>query len=265
MSALRDLSLGARTLALRPRLLLAAWLLHLCFVAAASWFPWREIIGSLEHRPVASRAFLQGYDPDLLVDWIAAYGKPMAAYQNAALVMALVYGVAVVMLESVMLPAWLWPFERRSGAFFSPLLQIAISSLGVWVVLAAAILTMQFLSPVVAAITGVIVAVFLRVILNLWKCARVSDAGLGDALSAAASKPGAVTMLAGVTLVTAILYATTAAAAGWFSLTSAHVVPGILLQQALIIAAVVLRMWLQASTVVLWRRHFCLRVTSPHT
>ena len=89
MSALKDLSLGARTLALRPRLLLAAWLLHLTFALAASWFPWREIIGSLEHRPAASRAFLQGFDLELLVDWMAAYGKPVAAYQNAALVMAL--------------------------------------------------------------------------------------------------------------------------------------------------------------------------------
>lgn len=262
---MRDLSLGARTLALRPRLLLSAWLLHLSFVAAASWFPWREIIGSLEHRPVASRAFLNGFDVELVVDWIAAYGKPMVAYQNAALVMALVYGVAVVLLESVMLPAWLWPFERRNGAFFSPLLQIAIASLGVWVVLAIAMLTMQFLSPVVAAITGVIVAVFLRVILNLWKCARVSDAGLGDALSAAVRRPGAVTMLAAVTLVTAILYATAAAAVGWYSLASAHVLPAILSQQVLILAAVVLRLWLQASTVVMWRRHSCLRATSPHT
>jgi len=254
MSALKDLSLGARTLALRPRLLLAAWLLHLTFALAASWFPWREIIGSLEHRPAASRAFLQGFDLELLVDWMAAYGKPVANYQNAALVMALIYGLGVVLLESVMLPAWLWPFERRRGGFFSPLLQIGFLSLALWLFLAAAILSMRSVSTPVAVIAGAIVAVFLRVILNLWKCARVSDAGLGDALAAAARRPGAVIMLAGVTLFTALLYAALAAAAGWFSLNSSQVISAIFLQQALILIAVVLRLWLQASTVVLWRR-----------
>jgi hypothetical protein len=242
-------------LALQPRLLLAAWLLHLSFALAASWFPWREIIGSLEHRPVASRAFLQGFDLELLVDWIFAYGKPMAAYQNVALVMALIYGLGVVLLESAILPAWLWPFERRQGAFFSPLLQIALSSLGVWVLLAAAIVTLRSASPIVAAIGGAIAAVFVRVILNLWKCARVSgDAGLGDALAAAARRPGSVTMLAAATLVTAVLYATVAAAAGWFSLVSENVILAIVLQQVLIFVAVYLRLWIQASTVVLWRR-----------
>ncbi len=255
MSALKDLQLGARTLALRPRLLLAAWLLHLGFTLAASWFPWSEIIGSLQHRPVASRSFLQGIDLELLVDWIAAYGKPLAAYQNAALMMALVYGVAVVLLEAVILPSWLWPFERRRGSYVVPLLQIALYSIAVWVLLAAAILTMRAVSPVLAVIAGMILAVFLRVILNLWKCARLSgDAGLGDALAAVARRPGAVTMLAGTTLVTALTYAAAAAAAGWFSLGSSRVVPAMLLQQALILAAVCLRLWLQASTVVLWRR-----------
>lgn len=253
MSALRDLTLGARTLALRPRLLLAAWLLHLSFALAASVLPWREIIGTLQHRPVASRALMPGVDPELLVDWISAYGKPLAAYQNAALVLALVYGVAVVLLESVMLPAWLWPFDRRPGSFVA-LLQIAIYSLAIWLLLAAMILSLRAVSPALAVIVGGIVAVFLRVILNLWKCACVSEAGLGDALSMAARQPGAVVFLAGSTLATAVIYGALAAAAGWFSLTSARVVPAIVLQQALILAAVVLRLWLQASTVVLWRR-----------
>lgn len=255
MPALKDLSLGARTLALRPRLLLAAWLLHVTFALAASWFPWRGIIGSLEHRPVASRAFLYGFNTELFVDWMAAYGKPVVAYQNAALVIALIYGLGVVLLESVMLPAWLWPFERRQGAFLSPLLQITIYSLGIWLLLAAVILTMGSVSPIAAAITAVIAAVFLRVILNLWKCARVSgNAGLGDALAAATRRPGSVTMLAAATLLMAILYASVAAAAGWFSLVSGRVIPSIILQQVLILAAVSLRLWLQASTVVLWRR-----------
>jgi len=201
---------------------------------------------------VASRALSQGFDLELLMDWMAAYGQPMLAYQNAAVVMALVYGLAVVLLESVILPAWLWPFERRRGDFVVPLLQIAIGSLLAWLLLAAVIVIMR---SFVVAIGGVIAAVFLRVILNLWKCARVSsNAGLSEAVSTAARHVGAVTMLSLTTLVFALLYAMSVTVAGSFSLFSGRIVPAILLQQALILTAVLLRLWLQAATVVLWRR-----------
>ena len=61
-------------------------------------------------------------------------------------------------------------------------------------------------------------------------------------------------LMVAATLATALLYTTAATAAGWLSLRSASVIPAIFLQQALIFAAVLLRLWMQASTVVLWRR-----------
>ena len=243
---MKDLALGARTLRLRLRLVYAAWLLHLAFAFLAAWFPCTQILASLAHRPAASAAFLRGFDFEMLADWLAAYGKPVTAYWSAAVMLAAAYGVATALLEAVILPVWLSPFERRRSASqaLSALVIPTLGGLVIWAVLLTLFRTLWLLPAVF----------LLRIVLNLWKCASVSGAGGLDALLVALRRFGSVAALALATLAGTLLYAVMAAAAGWLALASAQVIPLVVLEQGVLLVAVVLRLWLLASTVVLWRR-----------
>lgn len=244
---MKNLGLGIRTLMLKPGLILAAWLNHVGFAVLAGFFPFTQIMASLAHRPAASAALLRGLDAEMLVDWFATYGRPLTAYWNAAVFLAVGYGVATVLLEAVILPMWLRPFERRqsTGSALQRLIAPTLGGLVVWALLIGA----AFQTPLL-----LVAAFLLRVVLNLWKCAAVSGAGGLDAVLVAFQRFGSVLLLSAATLGGTLVYAALAGLAGALTVISARVVPLVILQQALILAAIVLRLWLLAATVVLWRR-----------
>ena len=272
------LSLGLRAACRRPALLAAAWVLHVAFAALATWPAAGVFSASLAHRPQASRGFLDGFSFDLLVDWRAAYGGPLAAYFSAALGLAAAYAAAGVILEAALLPAYLAPFERfdrgrlrRAAAQALPgLAAVGLGSLPLWALLwlvykqvnaaaqwAAAhtqsemLPTLLMTATVVAALCA---AAVLRVLLNLWKCSRVTAAGgLREALAAARRRPHAVGALAAATLGAMALYAALAGAATLLTLATPHVAPAIGLQQLVVFGAVALRLWLLAACTILWR------------
>ena len=97
-------------------------------------------------------------------------------------------------------------------------------------------------------------AALMRLLLNLWKCARVSGVGgLDAALAAATRRPLAAVQLAGVTLAALALYAAVAGVAFLYAMATPQVALGLALEQLTILSAVALRLWLLASSTVFWR------------
>lgn len=271
MDHLRLLGLGMRTLALRPRLVAAAWILHMVFAAAAAGPAVGVFASSLAHRPEASKAFLEGFSLEMFTDWAAAYGGPLSAYFTAALAMAVIYGVATVIIEAVILPAWLWPFDKSRSAMevLPGLFSVAAGSLGLWIVFAlvfAAVASAAHhltagtesemipgLVTLVAGTAALCAASLGRVLMNLWKCAAVAGGGMREALAAAVGRPRATFRLAAATLAGAGLYGAIAGVVALYGLNAPHVLTALVLEQGTIFVAVIFRLWLLASAVVLWR------------
>ncbi len=278
MAGLRLLSLGVRAVGQRPRLLLAAWLLHAVFAVLAAWPAFGVFSASLAHRPLASQAFLQGFSFDLLADWRAAYGGPLEAQFGVVLHLIVVYAAAWVLLEAALLPAYLEPFDafqqgrllRAAAKALPGVTVVALWSLPLWAVLGflstraiaaarwlAAATESEVLPTLLVALTALVflgAALLLRVLLNLWKCARVSGAGgFGQALAAFRSRPGAVLFLAAATLGLLPLYLAAAGGAALWALSTWRVLPAIGLEQVVIFGAVVFRLWSLACCTVLWR------------
>ncbi len=283
MAPLRLVSLGARAAARRPGLLCVSWLLNGVFASLATWPVAGIFAASLAHRPEAARAFLNGFSLDLLADWRAAYGAPLAVYFRAALGLAMAYGAASVILEAALLPAYLDPFERfghgrllrRASQALPGVAAVVFWSLPLWALLWLAyggakravhwvagysqseVLPTALLAATAAA--ALVAAAILRVLLNLWKCARVETAaGYASVPRGAFAwrmgvRARGVAILAGAALGVLLLYAAAAGATTLFALSTSHVKLAIVLQQVVIFAAVALRLWLLAACTVLWR------------
>jgi hypothetical protein len=249
------LALGHQTVLLRPRLLLAAWLLHAIFAMLAAGPAVSVFTNSLEHRPAFSDEVRHDFSLDLLVDWRAAYGDPLLPLFKAALVLAAIYGVAKLLLDAVIFPAYLDPFDdlRRSRPGHVVRGILGASLMGAGLSLGA----LAVLAPIAsqwkpAGIAIALALAFLRVLTSLWKCAGATDGSFSDAFRVIRDRPGATLWLTLVTLAGGASFVAASAAAAWYSLESPYFYI-FLAQQAVILLGVWLRLWLNASTIVLWR------------
>lgn len=254
MVGIRALALGRQTVAQRPRLLLTAWLLHAVFASLAVAPAVGVFTGSIENRPQFSNQLLHDFSLDLLVSWRAAYGQPLRNLVTLAVILTLLYAAAKIALDCFIFPAYLAPFEdfrdgrlARAAARIAPrVVGASLASVGFSLVVAG--LTLSFRGQTSAAIAFVVLAGFLRVLGNLWKCG-----GFGEAWTAVRQRPGTTLWLTLTTLLGIALYAVAAGALVWFDFGSAHPFAMFFAQQVLVFAGVWMRLWLAASAVVLWR------------
>jgi hypothetical protein len=254
---MKILSLGLATVALRKRLLLAAWLVHAFFALAAAWPAAGLFRRAIAQRPVFSREVLSGFSLDLLVELRAAHRQEIAAYVTLALVLAMVYGAAKLVLDAVILPAYLSPLERLSDGRWlraaaramGPLLRVGAVSAAAWLLLWYVAWAAKWLAAVAAGI-----ALLLRVLFQLWKCAVAGgNGGLAEAWAAAARNPPAVLWLILATAILPAAYALLAGAVTLFTLGADYVVTSMVLGQLVVAAGILLRLWLLASAAIVWR------------
>ncbi len=254
MGGVDALWVGWRTVAARPKFVLGAWMLHAAIAAAASLPAWRLFAASIGHRPVFSGELLHDFSLDLLIDWRGAFGQPLRGLLMLAIVLAAVYAAAKILFDCFLYPAYLFPFDDfRDGRLGRAALQAApgviaasIAGVGLSLVIGGFILKARQHPGLMAA--AFLTAVFLRVLLNLWKCS-----GLGDALSVLRARFGVSLWLTIASAGSIILYSVAAAAWAWIAVGSAHPAWMFALQQGLIALSVLLRLWLTASAVVLFR------------
>jgi hypothetical protein len=254
MAGLSALSLGRQTVAQRPRLLVAAWLLHGAFAALAAVPAFNVFTHSIEHRPQFSNELLTDFSLDQLVSWRAAYGQPLWGLLVLAAILVVLYGAAKIALDCFLFPAYLAPFDdfpdgrlgRAAAQAVRGIIAASLASLGLSLVLAGFLLSSRNNPSIVVAL--IVLGAFLRVLANLWKCGS-----FGGTWAAVRARPGTALWLTLVTLASVALYGAAVAALVWFDLLSARPVVMFAAQEVLVFAGVWLRLWLAASAVVLWR------------
>jgi len=253
-AGLGALSLGRQTVAVRPRLLLLAWLLQVVFATLAAAPAWGVFTNSLEHRPVFSNELLNDFSLDLLVSWRGAYGRPLLGLLILAAILIVLYAAAKIALDCFLFPAYLAPFDDfrdgrlgRAAAQAAPrIIWASVASLGFSLVLAGCVLAFHDRLWLVVAL--IVVGVFLRVLTNLWKCGTFVQAW-----AAIWARPGSMLWLTLVTLGSVLLYGALSGAWVWFDLLSTRPLAMFCAAEVLVFAGVYLRLWLAASAVVLWR------------